>query len=221
MFIYSMRRMLAMIPLLVGITLLNFMLYALTPVDPVNSFIGLNRDLLENRELIEEAWGLNKPIYQRYIDWAIPVFTRLDFGLSWQSGNPVTTAILPFIEKTVLMFGTAFFLTILVSTVTGIVAAVNHNSVFDQSALFATLVGFSIPGFVLGLLIIIGWQAFTGDPPLYDGYKHQNLGDYWHVLGAAMLTILIGGTAFLTRLVRSQLLDVLRQNYVTTARAKG
>ena len=221
MFIYSMRRMLAMIPLLVGITLLNFMLYALTPVDPVNSFIGLNRDLLENRELIEEAWGLNKPIYQRYIDWAIPVFTRLDFGLSWQSGNPVTTAILPFIEKTVLMFGTAFFLTILVSTVTGIVAAVNHNSVFDQSALFATLVGFSIPGFVLGLLIIIGWQAFTGDPPLYDGYKHQNLGDYWHVLGAAMLTILIGGTAFLTRLVRSQLLDVLRQNYVKTARAKG
>ena len=119
MFIYSMRRMLAMIPLLVGITLLNFMLYALTPVDPVNSFIGLNRDLLENRELIEEAWGLNKPIYQRYIDWAIPVFTRLDFGLSWQSGNPVTTAILPFIEKTVLMFGTAFFLTILVSTVQG------------------------------------------------------------------------------------------------------
>jgi len=213
--------MVAMIPLIVGISLLNFMLFALTPVDPVNSFIGLNKDLLDNRDLIEKAWGLNKPIYQRYLDWAIPVFTKLDFGYSWQSGDPVADSIVPFIEKTVLMFGSAFFLTILVSTITGIVAAVNHNSFFDQTALFATLVGYSIPSFVLGLLIIIAGQAIFGSPPIFDGYEQRKLGQYLNVLIAAMLTILIGGTAFLTRLVRSQLLDVLRQNYIKTARAKG
>ena len=221
MVVYSIRRMIAMFPLIVGISLLNFMLFALTPVDPVNSFIGLNKDLLNNRSLIEKEWGLDKPIYQRYIDWAIPVFTHLDFGFSWQSGQPVTQSILPFVEKTVIMFGTAFFVTIIVSTITGIVAAVYHNSVFDQSALFATLVGFSIPSFVLGLLIIIAWKALTGVAPIYDGYRQRYLYQYLNVLFAAMLTIVIGGTAFLTRLVRSQLLDVLRQNYIKTARAKG
>jgi peptide/nickel transport system permease protein len=195
----------------------------MTPVDPVNSFIGLNKDLLKNREAIEKSWGLNKPIYQRYLDWAVPMFTELDFGFSWQSGTDVLDEILPFIEKTVLLFGIAFFVTIVISTIMGIVAATNHNSFFDQTALFATLVGFSIPQFVLGLIIIIAVMAITDNQivPIYDGSVHKTVSDYSHVLLAAILTILINGTAFLTRLVRSQMLDVLRQNYIKTARAKG
>jgi peptide/nickel transport system permease protein len=195
----------------------------MTPVDPVNSFIGLNKDLLKNREAIERSWGLNKPIYQRYLDWAVPMFTELDFGFSWQSGTDVLDEILPFIEKTVLLFGIAFFVTIVISTIMGIVAATNHNSFFDQTALFATLVGFSIPQFVLGLIIIIAVMAITDNQivPIYDGSVHKTVSDYSHVLLAAILTILINGTAFLTRLVRSQMLDVLRQNYIKTARAKG
>jgi peptide/nickel transport system permease protein len=210
-----------MIPLIVGISIMNFIIFALTPVDPVNSYVGLNKDLLENRDVIEAQWGLDKPIYQRYLDWALPIFTELDFGVSWQSGEEVTEEILPFVEKTVLLFGTAFFLTIVISTITGIVAAVNHNSFFDQSALFASLVGFSIPSFVLGLVIIIAVLAIVGIPPIYDGAIHNNIGDYMHVLIAAIATILISGTAFLIRLIRSQMLDVLRQNYIKTARAKG
>jgi peptide/nickel transport system permease protein len=210
-----------MIPLVIGISIMNFIIFALTPVDPVNSYVGLNKDLLENRDIIEKQWGLDKPIYQRYLDWALPIFTKLDFGVSWQSGERVTEEILPFVEKTVLLFGTAFFLTIVISTITGIVAAVNHNSFFDQSALFASLVGFSIPAFVLGLVIIIAVLAVVGRPPIYDGSIHKNLGDYLHVLFAAIVTILISGTAFLIRLIRSQMLDVLRQNYIKTARAKG
>lgn len=221
MVIYAVRRMIAMIPLIIGISLLNFMLYALTPVDPVNSFVGLNEELNKRRDEIEAAWGLDKPVFVRYLDWAIPLFTKLDFGKSWATGQDVTQSIIPFVEKTIIMFGIAFLLIIVVSTITGIIAAVNHNSFFDQTALFATLVGFSVPSFVLGLVIIIGWTSITGDPPIYDGFRHRVLGDYLHVLFAATLTITVGGTAFLTRLVRSQLLDVLRQNYIKTARAKG
>ncbi|MHA2501553.1 MAG: ABC transporter permease [Candidatus Kariarchaeaceae archaeon] len=221
MVIYSIRRLLAMFPLIIGISLLNFTIYALTPIDPVNSFVGLNEELNARRDEIEAAWGLNQPIFVRYIKWAVPVFTRLDFGKSWSTGQDVTQSLLPFVEKTIIMFGIAFLMTITVSTITGVVAAVNHNSFFDQTALFATLVGFSVPSFVLGLVIIVAWMSLTGEPPIYDGYKHRVLGDYLHVLAAATITLLVGGTAFLTRLVRSQLLDVLRQNYIKTARAKG
>lgn len=223
LFVYSIRRLLAMIPLVIGISIMNFTIFAMTPIDPVNSFVGLNKDLQEVRGQIEEDWGLNKPVYQRYLDWAIPMFTELDFGYSWQSGQPVLDEILPFVEKTVLLFGIAFFISVVLSTILGIVAAVNHNSIFDQAALFGTLIGFSIPAFVLGLVIIIAIMAITDNRvvAIYDGSQHKNFGDYFHVAAAAIVTILITGSAFLTRLVRSQMLDVLRQNYIKTARAKG
>ncbi len=223
LFIYSVRRLLAMIPLIIGISIMNFVIFALTPVDPVNSFTGLNKDLLANRELIEKAWGLDKPVYQRYLDWAIPMFTKLDFGFSWQTGHPVAEEILPYVQKTVILFGIAFFVSIIVSTIAGIISAVNHNSVFDQATLFGTLVGYSIPAFVLGLVIIIAFMAVSNNKitPIYDAQLYPRTIDYWHVILAALLTILINGSAFLTRLVRSQMLDVLRQNYIKTARAKG
>ena len=221
--VYSIRRLIAIIPLLIGISILNFTLYAFTPVDPVGAFLGLNPDAMSNRENIEKSWGLNKPVYERYLDWAIPMFTELDLGMSWSSGSPVRGEILPLVNKTFLLFGTAFFITIVASTITGIVAATNHNSFFDQSALFGTLVGFSIPAFILGLIIIIAIMALTNNEiiAIYDGSLHKNITDYWHVIVAATITIVIGSTAFLTRLVRSQMLDVLRQNYIKTARAKG
>lgn len=223
MFVYSVRRLLAMIPLVIGISLLNFTIFALTPIDPVNLFVGLDPELQKNREAIAEAWGLTKPIYERYWDWAVPMFTKLDFGESWFGGKDVMEEILPYIQKTVLLFGIAYIVSIIVSTILGIVSAINHNSVFDQMALFSTLVGFSMPSFVLGLVIIIGLMALTDNQvvAIYDGSQHKNILDYWHVVLAAILTILIGGSAFLTRLVRAQMLDVLRQNYIKTARAKG
>ncbi|MCE7735976.1 MAG: ABC transporter permease [Candidatus Heimdallarchaeota archaeon] len=223
MFVYSLRRLLAMIPLIIGISMMTYALFAFMPVDPVSAFVGLDRYADTRREALRVEWGLDKPVYQRYLDWAIPMFTELDFGVSWHSGDPVLEDILPFIEKTVLLFGIAFLVTIMVSTITGIMSAIYHNSALDQAALFGTLIGFSLPSFVLGLIIIIAIMVITNNRvvAIYDGTIHKNLGDYIHVVIAATLTIVIGGTAFLTRLVRSQMLDVLRQNYIKTARAKG
>lgn len=212
-----------MIPLMIGISMMTFALFAFMPVDPVTAFIGLDRFADRKREAIRHEFGLDKPVYQRYLDWAIPIFTKLDFGNSWHTGTSVIEDITPFIERTVLLFGIAFLVTIIVSTITGIMSAIYHNTALDQAALFGTLIGFSLPSFVLGLIIIIGIMVITNNRviAIYDGTIHKSIGDYIHVLIAATLTIVIGGTAFLTRLVRSQMLDVLRQNYIKTARAKG
>jgi peptide/nickel transport system permease protein len=198
----------------------------MAPVDPVSIHVGFDRNAQKKRELLRSRWHLDESIYDRYLAWAIPMFTELDFGDSWTEDRPVADIILPLIEKTVLLFGFAFFVTIIISTITGIVAAVNHNSFFDQSALFGTLVGFSVPNFVLGLLIQLAAVALFGQGfiPVYQGHIHHSIlgkNGYWPILLMATLTIIIGGTAFLTRLVRSSMLNVLRENYIKTARAKG
>ncbi|MCY3414987.1 MAG: ABC transporter permease [Candidatus Heimdallarchaeota archaeon] len=223
MFVYSLRRILAMVPLIIGISILTFALFAFMPADPVAAKVGLDRNAEKKRIALIAKWGLDQPVWKRYLDWAIPMFTKLDFGESWYTGEPVIDEILPFIEATVLLFGIAFFFTIVISTIMGIMSAINHNSIYDQAALFGTLIGFSLPSFVLGLLVIIAIMALTdGDMvAIYDGSTMDGIGDYMHVIVAANITILIGGSAFLTRLVRSQMLDVLRQNYIKTARAKG
>ncbi len=223
MFVYSIRRLLAMIPLIIGISIMTFGLFALMPIDPVAANVGLDRDADQKRVALIKEWGLDLPLWKRYLNWAIPMFTKLDFGVSWYTGKPVIDEIAPFIERTVLLFGIAFFFTIVLSTILGIMSAINHKTIYDQAALFGTLIGFSLPSFVLGLVVIIAILALTDGQvvAIYDSSTQKELKDYIHVIIAANITILIGGSAFLTRLVRSQMLDVLRQNYIKTARAKG
>lgn len=229
---YFVRRVISLIPLLIGISMLSFFLFAITPIDPVNSVAGLDPNMQKQRDRIAKEWGLNKPLYVRYWEWAWPMFTRLDFGNSWMGDTPVTDSFFPFVSKTVFLFGIAFLLSLTVSTVLGIISATNRNSVFDQSILFSTLVGFSIPQFVLGIIFIVAVLAATssqlaanlGMKPtlaIFQSFKSQALSDNVGAIVVAEITMLIGGTAFSTRLVRSQMLNVLSQNYIRTARAKG
>lgn len=223
LFMYFLRRTISLIPLTIGISMLTFFLFAITPIDPVNSVAGLDPNLQKNRDKIAEKWGLNDPIYVRYWNWAWPMFSQLDFGQSWISSTPVTDEFVPYIGNTVFLFGIAFLLSLAVSTVLGIIAATNHNSVFDQSTLFATLVGFSIPNFVLGLVLILGVSQWTDGRVIAIWYDIDQEGilSQWPVIIVAELTMLVSSTAFSTRLVRSQMLNVLRENYIRTARAKG
>ncbi len=221
---YFIRRILSLIPFTIGISILIFFLFAITPIDPVNSVAGLDPNLQRNRERIAESWGLNDPIIKRYWDWAFPMFTQLDFGESWtSSGVPVTEKFVPFVGNTVFLFGIAFLLSLIVSTILGIIAATNHNSVFDQMTLFLTLVGFSVPNFVLALVLqisIIDWSN-ASIRPIFLTTSGTEIWQEWPAVITAEVTMLVGGTAFSTRLVRSQMLNVLRQNYIRTARAKG
>ncbi len=218
---YFIRRTLAMIPLTIGVSMLIFFMFAITPIDPVNIKVGLDPNAQKNRDQYVKAWGLDKPIYQRYLDWAIPMFTRLEFGESWTRDVPVEEIFAPYIGNTIFLFGISFVLSLLVSTIIGIVAATHHNSWFDQSALFGSLVGFSIPGFVLGIVLIMTMYSAFGILAVYLSGNDTNLGDQIWAVVVAELTMLISGIAFATRLVRSQMLNVLRQNYIRTARAKG
>ncbi len=218
---YFLRRTLAMIPLTIGVSMLTFFMFAITPIDPINTIAGLDPDKQREREQFEKAWGLKDPLYKRYLDWAIPMFTRLEFGESWTRGIPVEDIFTPFIGNTVFLFGISFVLSLLASTILGIVSATNHNSWFDQMTLFGSLVGFSIPNFVLGLVLIITTYNSLGILAIYIGSSESTLFSNWPAIVLAEITLLISGVAFATRLVRSQMLNVLRQNYIRTARAKG
>jgi len=221
---YFIRRIFSLIPFTIGISVLIFFMFALTPIDPVNSVAGLDPGLQKNRDRIAASWGLDKPIPVRYWNWAYPMFTRLDFGESWTSkGVPVTDKFVPYVGNTAWLFGINFILSLIFATVLGIVASTNHNSVFDQITLFMTLVGFSVPNFVLGLVIqqsVASWSNQKISAIFYTA-GGKSLWENWPAIIAAELTMLVGGVAFTTRLVRSQMLNVLRQNYIRTARAKG
>jgi peptide/nickel transport system permease protein len=221
--IYFIRRMLSFFPLMVGVSMLIFFLFAIAPVDPVNQIAGLDPGLQQNRDKIAESLGLDKPIYVRYWNWAWPMFTRLDFGDSWMKSGPVENEFVPYIANTVFLFGTAFLLILFVATVLGIVAATNHNSLFDQATLFATLIGFSIPNFVLGLVIIMSIANWTDGRviAIYLDTRREGITSQMPAVTAAIFTLLISGLAFVTRLTRSQMLNVLRENYIRTARSKG
>ena len=82
---------------------MTFGLFAVMPVDPVSAKIGLDQEAERKRVALIAEWGLNQPVYKRYLDWAIPLFTELDFGTSWFTGEPVLGEIIPFIEKTILL----------------------------------------------------------------------------------------------------------------------
>ncbi len=198
-------------------------MFALTPIDPINYIVGLDENKQSQRDQLAKKFGLNDPIYKRYWDWIYPIVTRLDFGTSWFGDKPVETLFAPYIGNTILLFGTSFVLSIVTSTIIGIVAAQHHNSIFDQTALFGSLVGFSIPNFILGIVAIITITNATNGRilPIYLSKAGETVFDQIPAMTTALLVMLISGIAFATRLVRSQMLNVLRQNYIRTARAKG
>ena len=218
---YFLRRIVSLIPFTFGLSIVVFLLWALTPIDPVDGIAGLDPSLQMAKDDIAASLGLNKSLFERYTDWAIPMFTQLDFGTSWLSGAPVVDHVIPYIPITVTLFGIGFFFSIIISTVLGVLAAVNHRTIFDQFVLFATLIGFSFPSFALALILIFAVQNSLGILTIYLTANQETVWDNMPAIIMLEIVLIIGGIAFSTRLIRSQMLNVLNQNYIRTARAKG
>lgn len=228
---YFVKRVLWLISTLIGISMLLFFIFAIAPFycpstaaqDPFSQ---------QHCSRVKKEWGLDKPLYIRYWEWAWPMFTQLNFGNSWMGDTPVTDAIFPFVGKTIILFGIAFLLSLIASIVVGIIATTNRNSVIGQTILFSSLVGFSIPQFALGIILIVLVLAVSsshlavilGIQPIlaiFHPYKSQLLADNIDAFIVAEITMLISGTAFSTPLIRAQVIKALSQNYIQTARAKG
>lgn len=210
---YILRRLMQAIPVLVGISIFTFLMVHLAPGDPVYVFAG-DRPLTEERAaLIREQWGLDRPLWVQYFDYMGGV-VQGDLGEGLHSRRPVWESIEEGLWPTVQLTLAGLIVAISLGVTLGIVAALFHNTWVDTGAMVVALVGVSMPIFYLGLLLLF---AFSFEFHLFPA---TGTGGWKHLVLPAV-AIGFASSAYIARLVRSSMLEVLRQDYVVTARAKG
>ena len=222
---YLLRRLLFALPSLLGISLILFVLLALAPGDPFGELATNPNIPPEVREALRIKFGIDDPILIRYLRWLVAMLHG-DWGFSFASRVDVDRLILQRIPTTLYVVGTAQLLALAVALPVGTYAAMRPYSIFDQIANTFAFVGFSLPTFFTGLLLILifsvnlGWLPFVYRVDIAATGWHW----YWEYLKQAIMPITVLGlfqAASYTRYVRSAVLDVIRLDYVTTARSKG
>lgn len=220
---YLVRRLVTVfLPTLLGISLLVFGAMRLIPGNFVDIMLGLGADVsVEQRAAITRSYGLDQPLPVQYVIW-LGNAARGDLGTSLRTGEPVTTIIRSRLPVTLELAALATLTSLLVAIPAGIISAVRRGGVIDALARVVALVGLSIPNFLLGTLLILfislRWPVLptTGFVPISDGLI-ENL------RSLALPTLSLGAllAASIMRMTRSALLEELRQEYLTVARAKG
>ncbi len=222
---YILRRVLIAIPTLLVISFVVFAVLALAPGDPLAQF-ALNPAIPQStRQLIREQLGLDQPWPVRYVKW-LTSFAQGSWGLSFSTKAPVIDLIRQRLPQTIQVVGIAYVLAVLIAIPIGIIAAVKQYSIFDQSATLFAFIGFSIPSFFTGLLVILIFAVKLGwFPIVYSSTLHvTNWSTFLQQVRQMVLPVtvlLVQNTAALTRFMRSAMLDNLPLDYVRTARAKG
>jgi len=230
MWLYLLKRLLLMIPMLLGITLISFTVIHLAPGTPVELQTTLNPKVsLEAQQRLKELYGLDKPLHVQYWDW-LKRMAFLDFGRSFSPDRrPVWDKIKERIGITLSLNLMAMLLTLAVALPLGVLAAYRANSWFDKGTTLLVFLGFAMPSFWLALLMILFFGVYLDWLPI-SGLKSLQFSQFtfWQkvqdllahvalpVLGAAFM-----GLAGWSRYMRGSMLEVIRQDYITTARAKG
>lgn len=226
---YIIKRTLFLIPLLIGITLITFFVINLTPGKPTEIMFEFNpRVTKEAREKLTKLYGLDKPIPVRYFIW-LKKFIRLDFGDSFKDNRPVIKKIIERLPATLLLNISSLFLIFALSIPLGIYSAVKKDSLFDKLVTIFVFVGFSIPTFWLALLLMIFFGIKLGLLPITGLYSLnfedlsplQKIFDIVKHLILPVIVMAFTGLAALTRYIRSEMLEVLHQEYIRAAIAKG
>lgn len=222
---YIIRRTLIAIPTLLVISFVIFAILALAPGDPLAQF-ALNPAIPEStRELIRTQFGLDQPWPVRYVRW-ISSLAQGDWGWSFNSRSPVIDIIWQRLPQTLQVVGLAYVIAVLIAIPIGIISAVKQYSIFDNVATFFSFVGFSVPSFFTGLILILVFAVnLKWFPIVYSTTLDVNSwATFWQQVRQMILPItvlVIQQTAALTRFMRSSMLDNLNLDYVRTARAKG
>lgn len=207
------KRLLMMIPVLVGVTLLIFTMLYFTPADAADMILGDSAPQ-EAVEQLREELGLNNSFFQQYFDYMKGLLTHFDMGISWTTRLSVTDELLHYFPTTIKLAALASLLGAVVGITLGIISAIKQYSAFDKIATALSLIGVSMPNFWLGMMMIILFSVKLGLLPP-SGINSP--------LGWIMPTIALScqGTAQLARMTRSSMLEVIRQDYIRMARAKG
>ncbi len=221
---YLIRRLLQMAPLLIGVSILGFALMQLAPGGPTAVYAMNPNVTAEDLERIKESWGLNEPLHVQYLTWAGNM-ARGDWGRSYRGGALVRDLVVERIPATIELMGSAYLIALLLGFAVGTLGALRQYSVFDYLATTGALVALSIPTFWFGLMVIfifaeqLGWIPSGGTQSLTSG--GGGVLDRLHHLVAPALVLGLVLTAQWSRYFRSSLLEVVHQDYVRTAHAKG
>ena len=195
-----------------GVCTLVFLLIHLVPGDPVEAMLGENAQVAD-REALRQALGLDRPLGEQYLDY-LQRLARLDLGLSFQERRPVAAILGERLPATLELTLAALALALTLALPLGVLAARHRGSPLDTGAMGLSLVGVSIPNFWLGPLLILVFSLWLGWTPVSGREGPASL-----ILPA--LTLGTGMAAILARMVRGSILEVLGEDYVRTARAKG
>jgi peptide/nickel transport system permease protein len=220
MLAYILRRLILMIPVLLIVGTVVFTLVHLTPGDPAAVILGPDATG-EDVEELRDRLGLNDPLYEQYVRWLGGV-VRLDFGESLFIGEPVTQALIDRAQPTLTLTFYALVLEIIIGIPAGVLAAVRHNSILDRVIMMGSISGAAMPNFFLGILLILIFAVQFGVLPSgrYVPLTDDPVEHLRHMLLPAF-ALGVSAAGLLARLVRSAMLDVLHEDYVRTAKAKG
>jgi peptide/nickel transport system permease protein len=227
---YIFKRILLMIPVLLGITIISFTVMKLAPGDPTSLVTDLNPNMNEEAiKRIRAHYGLDEPWHIQYVKW-LKNMLMLDFGRSFASDNrPVIDKILERIPITLAINILSLILILGISIPIGVMSAVKQNSLFDRGTTVFVFLGFAIPTFWLALLMMIlfgvklNWLPISGFRSL-DFADLSFFGQIADIAKHLILPVFIsafGGLAGMSRYMRANMLEIIRQDYITTARAKG
>ena len=238
---FAARRLATAVPTLLFISVIIFLLLELAPGDPMAQMPLTIPD--EVRQQMREALGLGEPIHVRYWKWLVQFFwveplhwieglTGLDVSgdaqriLSWQTRSPVMDIVAQRMPQTLWVVGTAYVVAIAIAIPVGIYSAYRHYSIFDQAGTFVTMIGFSVPPFFSGVLLIVIFAVnLQWFPSVYDTtLVVDSWADFRRQVAQMFLPVMVLAlqiTSQLSRFMRASMLDNLNQDYVRTARAKG
>jgi len=215
MFRYILKRLLLMIPVVIGVTILIFTLMYFADGDPATTILGSNATAEQIAEL-KEKLGLNQPYLTRLLNYLKDVFLHFDFGVSYFSGASVSAEILSRFPRSLLISFISMIITLAAGIPLGIMAATHRNKAGDTFTMLFSLVGVSMPGFWVGQMLQVLFAVYLVWLP-FGGYEAGHVKYYILPCIAASL----GGIAGIARQTRSSMLEVIRSDFISTARAKG
>jgi len=226
---YITRRLLLMVPLIFGITLITFTVIHLAPGNPVEVQTEMSlKASAQARDNLKKLYGLDKPLHIQYFDW-LKRFVKLDFGKSFVDGRKVIDKIIERIPITLTINILSLILIFIIALPIGILSATKQYSIFDKLSTIFVFIGFSTPTFWLALLLMILFGVNMGLLPIsgiqsIDTSEMATFDRLWDWIKHLILPVGIsafGGIAGLSRYSRSSMLEVIRQDYIRTAKAKG
>ncbi|MFC7705442.1 ABC transporter permease [Plastorhodobacter daqingensis] len=235
------ERIIQLIPVLLGVSLIVFVMLALTPGDPVQIMVGEQSITPEQEAELRRELGLDRPLAERFLRFVADA-VRFDFGQSYYHGRPVADVIAERLPATIELSLVALIVALVTAIPLGVLAAIRKNSVFDRLATIGSLLGVSLPGFWFGILLIMlfavhlqilpvsGRIGYSSEVPTVTGFllidtlvagNVSAFGEALRYLLLPAITLGLPMTAILMRVTRTSMLEVMRQDYITFAEAKG